>query len=552
MFGRREKVDGGSKGGDPRDLALAYHRASCHEAYRFAPGPDDLDWATQPDPFRRYAGARLVALDRPEPDGLEPRYERAFRSGAIAPAPLARASLSQLLFDSLAISAWKRAGESRWALRCNPSSGNLHPTEGYVIAPALAGVSEKPFVAHYAPEPHALELRALLEPELASHFAADGTLLVGLTSIHWREAWKYGVRAFRYCQHDVGHAIGALAVAAAGLGWRARVFDDPSSEQLAALLGVASQLGPEREEPEVLVAIDTCGGESLASAPDAGALARAAALAWSGTPNDLSPGHVEWSWIDAVAEATRRPRMSEPLADVQRFLPWQPGDEALSLRHIVRSRRSAVAFDARSGVARDAFVQTLRRTLPRERESVLSCWPYETEIDLALFVHRVEGLDPGLYLCLRDPRRESAWRDACAPSLEWARVEAGDLPLFCLRRGDARTLARSVSCGQDIAADGCFSLGMFAPLRAALARRGPWYYRRLFWEAGLIGQLLYLEAEALGLRGTGIGCYFDGAAHGAFALRGDAFASLYHFTLGRAVDDPRITSEPSYPEEELR
>ena len=35
-----------------------------------------------------------------------------------------------------------------------------------------------------------------------------GAFLFGLTSVHWREAWKYGERAFRYCNHDVGHAIG--------------------------------------------------------------------------------------------------------------------------------------------------------------------------------------------------------------------------------------------------------------------------------------------------------------------------------------------------------
>ena len=36
-------------------------------------------------------------------------------------------------------------------------------------------------------------------------------------------------------------------------------------------------------------------------------------------------------------------------------------------------------------------------------------------------------------------------------------------------------------------------------------------YRRLFWECGLIGQVLYLEAEAAGVRGTGIGCFYDDA-----------------------------------------
>ena len=39
-------------------------------------------------------------------------------------------------------------------------------------------------------------------------------LLVVLSSIHWREAWKYGERAYRYCQHDAGHAIAATRYAA--------------------------------------------------------------------------------------------------------------------------------------------------------------------------------------------------------------------------------------------------------------------------------------------------------------------------------------------------
>ena len=48
--------------------------------------------------------------------------------------------------------------------------------------------------------------------------ATDAILLaflLGLASVYWREAWKYGERAFRYCQHDVGHAIGTVRIAAA-------------------------------------------------------------------------------------------------------------------------------------------------------------------------------------------------------------------------------------------------------------------------------------------------------------------------------------------------
>ena len=71
-----------------------------------------------------------------------PGYDAPFAGPIGTPQPLDRASLSQLLYDSLAISAWKEAGGSRWALRVNPSSGNLHPTEVYLIVRGLPDASD--------------------------------------------------------------------------------------------------------------------------------------------------------------------------------------------------------------------------------------------------------------------------------------------------------------------------------------------------------------------------------------------------------------------------
>lgn len=62
---------------------------------------------------------------------------------------------------------------------------------------------------------------------------------------------------------------------------------------------------------------------------------------------------------------------------------------------------------------------------------------------------------------------------------------------------------------QDIASDGCFSLGMVARFEPVLREKGAWMYPRLFWETGVLGQVLYLEAHAIGISATGIGCYFD-------------------------------------------
>ncbi len=86
---------------------------------------------------------------------------------------------------------------------------------------------------------------------------------------------------------------------------------------------------------------------------------------------------------------------------------------------------------------------------------------------------------------------------------------------------------------------------MLAEFDTALAG-GAWHYRELFWEAGVIGQVLYLEAEAAGLRGTGIGCYFDDAGHHLLGLTDTRFRDLYHFTVGSPVEDTRLRTLAPY------
>ena len=87
---------------------------------------------------------------------------------------------------------------------------------------------------------------------------------------------------------------------------------------------------------------------------------------------------------------------------------------------------------------------------------------------------------------------------------------------------------------------------MIAEFDAGLAQHGEAFYRHLFWETGLVGQMLYLEAEAAGVRATGIGCFYDDMVHEAIGLTGHAFQSLYHFTVGAPVEDSRLTTEPGY------
>ncbi len=555
-------------------FAIDYHEATKHHFNRFARSLGYLDWATQPDPFRRYAGAPQIELPRAPLAATVP-YDALFE-GAVPPAPIDERSVGEFLRCSMGLSAWKEFRGSRWALRVNPSSGNLHPTEAYIIWDGR--------VCHYAPREHALEERAVLDSAAWCAFAGDAPgFLVALTSVHWREAWKYGERAFRYCQHDVGHAIGAVRLAAALLGWKLALLTRWSDVQVTAVLGLdraADFAGAELEEAEC-IAVVTPGECEAWRVADPIVMSRAAASAtWFGKANALSPNHVEWPIIDRVAAATRCPGSDHPqsqrVAGVRAHqsvtVPSSPVDASMAhgplatgpsfsthavplgdvrrgvgARAVMLQRRSAVAFDARSTLRKESVLAMLQRLRPGGPPWDAIDWP--PHVHLVLFVHRVDGLAPGMYAFLRDPAVRGAWGEAMRPELLWEPVDASD-DLFLLVPADVTWTANRLSCDQDIASDGFLSLGMLARFEASLRERGEWFYRQLFWECGLIGQVLYLEAEAAGARSTGIGCFYDDAVHEVLGLTGHAWQSLYHFSMGAPVEDTRLSTRPGYDWEE--
>jgi SagB-type dehydrogenase family enzyme len=529
---------------DPADALLRYHERSKHRLRRYADGPGGLDWANQPDPFREFDGAPRLRLPLAA-DTLATRYND-IRRGAL---PSSRAfdfdSIAILLELSLGLSAWKQYGSTRWALRCNPSSGNLHPTEGYVVCPSVDGLDAG--IYHYVSRDHALECRASVgDARWRGAFRGLG-ILVGLTSIHWREAWKYGMRAWRYCQHDCGHAMAALSYAAAALGWQCRWLASASDAAIATLLGLDRNVdfeSAEREAPDALLWIGEPGAE-----PDVSTLASLArGAAWTGRANRLSAEHVHWPDIDSIDRATlgRGTVTSAPPASPALPEP-RPTLIDLTFATIARQRRSAVDFDGRTSIAASTFEAMLDCLMPRPNTPPWNVLAEPARVHPALFVHRVDGLDPGLYLLARNAGDIASLRAAMRSEWLWERAGASQLPLYRLLPLDLRAAARTICCHQDIAADSCFALGMMSRLADAIDE--PWRYRVLYWECGMLGHVLYLEAEAARIRGTGIGCFFDDEMHGLLGVRDSAWQSLYHFTAGGAIEDRRLTTLPPYPPE---
>jgi SagB-type dehydrogenase family enzyme len=561
-------------------MVMRYHQETKHHFARFARSLGYMDWANQPNPFRRYEGSPLFSLPllKPGDAPASPLYEDLYRPGTIVSASLSVRSLSRLFEYSLAISAWKQAGDVRWALRSNPSSGNLHPTEAYLLIGDVAGLSPGPGLYHYTAEEHALELRAQWPTEpfmrLLQGFPPKA-FLIGFASIIWRETWKYGERAFRYCQHDAGHAIGSMRIAAQTLGWRMLLLDGLADGTVAALLGVDRAQDfdrAEREHPDCIAAVwpadqaagavtDSTSGVPLFLAP--AAVCDVTRHIWHGRANRLSPDEpVQWDILEEVVAASWKSSMEERVVELSHERPCaDPSNHAARLYvgqlragQVIRQRRSALAFDGTTSISAGSFFTMLTRVMPGVERDLLSRvapWdvlPWEPAVHLALFVHRVDGLIPGLYLLVRDPAKMGWLRGGTHPHFDWTRGAGcpDGLPLFLLQKGDSRALAAELSCRQDIAGTSAFSVGMIAEFEPRIRQHGPWFYRRLFWETGLLGQVLYLEAEAAGVRATGIGCFFDDPVHQVMGFNDARFQSLYHSTTGGPVEDLRLTTLPPY------
>lgn len=502
---------------------LAYHAQSKHALDRYAAGPGTLDWEAQPNAFRDWVGAQQLPLPR---DVVVGEITWGELSAIHPPAHLNISNIGSMLRLCVGLTAWKEYAGSRWSLRAHPSSGNLHPTETWLIAANVEGLENGLY--HYQNLHHALERRAW-----GSETQAKG-LWLGFSSIHWREAWKYGERAFRYCQLDLGHVLAAVSYAVALHGWQARLLNINSAD-VAKYLGLDRPddfAGVEIEEAEVIVELQA----------DTQALP-ANWQYWAGKPSllDASPLY-QWPIIEEVAEATRgKPPESNSVQSVPPSLCTIDND--IRAAQVILKRRSAQAFDGLSVMPHNVFKQLLSSLLPGG-SPVWNMWPHTARIHPVLMVHRVDGVTPGLYVMPRSEVVKASLKAALRDTFSWQSADQS-LPLFQLVAARAGKTARTLSCHQDIATQCAVTFMMLAEFAEPIAANAA-AYRHLHWEAGMLGHILTLEAEAAGWRGTGIGCFFDDADNEVLGIKNDEFKVIYHYAIGMAVDDPRISTLPAY------
>lgn len=512
-----------------------YHEATKHNWEKLYQDSHTLDWSNQPNPFRTYLECSRIDLG----SGFEKMHDplsNVWSFHDIKPRNelITVNTLSTLLYYSMAISAWKSyPGVEPWSLRVNPSSGDLHPTETHVYVHKVKALS--PGAYHYLVKDHQLELRAIgdIVPNLWQ--ALGGTsitppIIIGLNSIFWREAWKYQSRALRYCYLDLGHAMASIRAAAHGLGLFVLFIGGFHDENIRQYLC----LDKTDEHPLLFLAIDT---NQPVVGTDSREL-RKGTINASLHINRLSRKEVDYPLI-TQAHALTTEKFKSPLHKEGNgkppVSPFNKGGTCVSnfkihegmsihehsLKWTIRHRRSAIDFDGQTKMSLDVF-RYLMQFLWCSYKADYVISKNSPLIIPYLYIHRVEGLERGLY-CLDRTNKQ----------------------LFLLSRGDMQHAAKELSLNQDIASDSAFAISFVSNFDYALNTYGNRGYRYIHYEAGFLGQSLYSGATAAGFDATGIGAFIDDEVH-TFLKTPAEQQSVYHFTIGKRIDDPRLSTLPAY------
>ena len=339
-------------------------------------------------------------------------------------------------------------------------------------------------------------------------------------------------RAFRYVNLDAGHAWQSLVVSAKMLGWKITRLDSVSDDDISTLLGVnQSDRFFETEIADMLFILSP---ELVNPSLSIESLIESAPLVYEGVANQLSPSMQNWDIIPEIENATSTAQIKQK--EVKRSsIVKEPTQES---KTVVMNRRSIHVMDREtSTITKEQFHSILSSVYDSQDAK-------ENSAHLVLFVHRVKEYESGLYIYIRNERDKQSLQEQMHAAFKWQKCDLQNL--YLLEERDLIMASKAISCSQDIASDGAFSLGMLCNFSEQIQIHGTHRYKELYWECGAIGQQLYLEATSLGLSGTGIGCFLDDRVHNLLGLKDNRFQTLYHFTVGRGYIDSRIQTKVAY------
>jgi len=477
-------------------LALYYHNNTKNNRWNM--NQTGLDWSQQPAVFKPYPTAKTLTLpppnlDKPDPTGEV--IERQKRNPtAFKPGQMTAEDLSSILMLNNGVTGTLEYPGVKYTLRSAPSAGALYPAITYVLVNTVEGID--PGLYHYEVQNHRLQridsapgLTEKLRTAVPMPVLLDNANVVFIyTANYYRSSWKYGKRAYRYILLDTGHVVKNALLGAETFGYQGNpigCFDDQrintllqidANEEGALLLlplGKGNQAPPIAQKRAIHAAPELLSGKA-----DPLVL-----LAHGRTCLTLDDSH-QTSSLTTTNKRIGKSYPTLPVID----LP-DPIDAGAPLTSTIMNRRSVRTW-ANKAMTPSQLSSLLYYSFGiknKDGEHLADPAVGGTQfLNLYLIIHRVEGIDPGVYYYNRQQHSLSQ-----------------------IKKGDFRRTATRAALSQSVVGQSCVCFVLTTSTARLDHPDGDRSLRYAGLEAGMIGENIYLQSEALGLGCTGIGAYFD-------------------------------------------
>jgi SagB-type dehydrogenase family enzyme len=220
---------------------LQFHRESSHTRERLFFTPRTAARGLMPQGHKEYQVETVPLLQvKPQELNLEEAILKRRSVREYSPQPLTLEKLARLLFYAIGVTG------SQDYQRAAPTAGGLTPIEIYPVINYIEGLERGLY--HYDALRHRLHVlrredlrREIAKACLQQDFLSDAAVVLVLSAVHRRTAWKYGERAYRYIMLDAGHAAQNIQLEATALGLGSCPIGAFFDTELNRLLGLAAE-----------------------------------------------------------------------------------------------------------------------------------------------------------------------------------------------------------------------------------------------------------------------------------------------------------------------
>jgi nitroreductase len=339
-------------------------------------------------------------------------------------------------------------------------------------------------------------------------------VMLFLTAIFFRSAWKYRARSYRYHLLDTGHVMENMCLALRAMEIPYRFSFDFGDKEINLLLGL-----DETKEVALAMVYVPCGNniqtrheQGITRLPDRFLFASV-----------IARNETDYPAVREIHQAGERISLHE--ASIPDMTPalglipdtWEkvpPGlvwPETMDYPDTVFQRRSQRHYVIRA-MPKNCLLSLLDALCKKDLQDTENTKAYEASIAVGLIINKVDGFMPGLYLLNRSDQSMGRVTGPVSPDQSTAQMAR-----VCL--------------GQSWLAEASVHFLFMTNLELLDHTWGPRGYRYAMLTAGRLGERLYVASTAMGLGCCGIGAFYDRHAANAIGLN-DASHLLYLVAVG--------------------